>query len=63
VRTSLHGKNRGGWIPEQKISVKEAIKAYTINNAYAALEEKRRNNHPTPILSPELGFVICRREG
>jgi hypothetical protein len=42
TRRTLDGKNPGGWFPEQKISVKEAIKAYTINNAYAAFEEKRK---------------------
>ena len=27
------------WFPEQKITVHEAIEAYTINNAYAAFED------------------------
>jgi predicted amidohydrolase YtcJ len=39
TRRTLDGKNPAGWIPEQKISVKEAIKCYTINSAYAAFEE------------------------
>ena len=39
TRCTLDGKNPGGWIPEQKVSVKDAIEAYTINNAYAAFEE------------------------
>lgn len=39
TRRTLDGKNPNGWIPEQKISVREAIKCYTINNAYAAFEE------------------------
>jgi predicted amidohydrolase YtcJ len=37
-RTTLKGTPEGGWFPEQKISVQEALKAYTINNAYAAFE-------------------------
>jgi len=37
-RTTLNGEPAGGWFPEQKISVVEALKAYTINNAIAALE-------------------------
>jgi predicted amidohydrolase YtcJ len=37
-RTTLNGEPAGGWFPEQKISVAEALKAYTINNATAALE-------------------------
>ncbi len=39
TRATLDGKNPGGWIPEQKISVEDAIKCYTINNAYAGFEE------------------------
>ena len=37
-RTTLKGEPEGGWFPEQKISVAEALKAYTINNAVAAFE-------------------------
>jgi len=44
TRRTLDGKNPGGWFPEQKISVKEAIKAYTINNAYAAFEENKKGS-------------------
>jgi predicted amidohydrolase YtcJ len=37
-RTTLNRTPEGGWFPEQKISVHEALKAYTINNAVAAFE-------------------------
>jgi len=37
-RTTLNHTPEGGWFPEQKISVHEALKAYTINNARAAFE-------------------------
>lgn len=39
TRRTLDDKNPDGWIPEQKISVEEAIKCYTLNSAYAAFEE------------------------
>lgn len=39
TRRTLDGKNDGGWIPEQKITVEEALRAYTINAAYASFEE------------------------
>jgi predicted amidohydrolase YtcJ len=39
TRRTLDDKNPGGWFPEQKISVQDAIKCYTINNAYASFEE------------------------
>ena len=39
TRRTLDGKNPDGWLPEQKITVEDAIKCYTINSAYAAFEE------------------------
>ena len=36
TRQTGDGKNPNGWYPEQKITVEEALKCYTINNAYAA---------------------------
>jgi hypothetical protein len=44
TRKTLKGTPEGGWFPEQKISVEEAIKAYTINNAYAAFEDNVRGS-------------------
>ena len=40
TRQTLDGKNPGGWIPEQKISVEEAVRAYTVGSAYAESQEK-----------------------
>lgn len=39
TRRTLDNKNPEGWIPEQKISIEDAIKCYTINSAYASFEE------------------------
>lgn len=39
TRRTLDGKNPNGWVPEQKITVEEALKAYTINAAFASFEE------------------------
>lgn len=44
TRATLDGKNPGGWIPEQKITVEEAVKCYTINNAYASFDEKEKGS-------------------
>ncbi|GAB1348841.1 amidohydrolase [Ignavibacteriales bacterium] len=41
TRRTLDGKNPDGWIPEEKITVEDAVKAYTINNAYAAFMEDK----------------------
>ncbi len=43
-RTTLKGEPAGGWFPEEKISMEEALKAYTINNAYAAFEADIRGS-------------------
>ena len=34
------GKNPDGWVPEQKIKVEEALRAYTIEAAYAGFSEQ-----------------------
>ena len=39
TRQTLGDKHPGGWFPEQKISLKEAIKGYTMNGAYAEFSE------------------------
>ena len=39
TRRTLDGKNPNGWIPEQKISVAEAVRAYTVGSAYAEFQE------------------------
>ena len=40
TRRTLDGKNSKGWIPEQKISVEETVRAYTVGSAYAEFQEK-----------------------
>ncbi|MBM3311800.1 MAG: amidohydrolase [Candidatus Aminicenantes bacterium] len=44
TRKTLKGEPAGGWFPEQKISVEEAIEAYTINGAFAAFEDGVRGS-------------------
>lgn len=41
-RQDLDGKPEGGWFPDQKITVKEAVKGYTINSAYASYDENNK---------------------
>ena len=43
-RKTVKGTPEGGWFPEQRISAEEAIKAYTINNAYAVFEDDIRGS-------------------
>jgi len=39
TRKTLSGQPEGGWFPQEKLTIEEAIKAYTLNTAYAAFEE------------------------
>lgn len=41
TRRTLDGKNPGGWFPEQKITVEEALRAYTVGVAWAGFAEGR----------------------
>ncbi len=43
-RRTLDGKHPEGWFPEQRISVAEAIEAYTLTSAHAAFQEKDRGS-------------------
>ena len=40
TRQTLDGKHPNGWIPEQKITLDEAVRAYTAGSAYAEYAEK-----------------------
>ena len=39
TRQDIKGKPAGGWHPEQSMTLKEAVEAYTINPAYSSHEE------------------------
>jgi predicted amidohydrolase YtcJ len=40
TRRTLDGKNPQGWVPEQRITVAEAVHAYTVGSAFAEHQEK-----------------------
>jgi predicted amidohydrolase YtcJ len=44
TRRTIDGKNPGGWVPDQKIAVEEALRAYTGSAAWAAFEEKEKGS-------------------
>jgi predicted amidohydrolase YtcJ len=44
TRATLDGKNPNGWFPEQKLSVAEAVEAYTMGSAYAEFQEKEKGS-------------------
>jgi predicted amidohydrolase YtcJ len=41
TRRTLDDKNPGGWYPDQKISVEQALRCYTVNNAWAGFLENK----------------------
>jgi len=44
TRATLDGKNPNGWMPEQKLSVAEAVQAYTMGSAYAEFQENNKGS-------------------
>jgi predicted amidohydrolase YtcJ len=44
TRATLDGKNPNGWFPEQKLTVAEAVEAYTMGSAYAEFQEKDKGS-------------------
>jgi predicted amidohydrolase YtcJ len=44
TRATLDGKNPGGWIPEEKITLPEAVEAYTMGSALAEFQEKEKGS-------------------
>ncbi len=59
TRRTLDGANPGGWVPEQKISVEEALRAYTADAAYASFEENRKGTLKAGMLAD---FVLIDRD-
>ena len=58
-RRTLDGKRPGGWIPEQKIAVEEALRAYTATAAFAGFEEKEKGTLARGKLAD---FVVLSRD-
>ncbi|HKP70752.1 MAG TPA: amidohydrolase [Pyrinomonadaceae bacterium] len=55
TRRTLDDKNPNGWIPEQKISVEEAVRAFTWGSAYAEFQDRVKGTLETGKLAD---FVI-----
>jgi len=59
TRRTLDDKNPGGWYPEQKITVNDALKCYTVNNAYAGFQENKIGVLKTGMLAD---FVVLSED-
>ena len=44
TRATLDGKNPGGWIPEEKVTLPEAIEAYTMGAAFAEFQDSEKGS-------------------
>jgi predicted amidohydrolase YtcJ len=55
TRRTLDDKNPNGWFPEQKISVEEAVRAYTVGSAFAEFQEDEKGTIADKMLAD---FVI-----
>ncbi|HZQ92948.1 MAG TPA: amidohydrolase [Terriglobales bacterium] len=42
TRATLDGQNPNGWLPEQKLTVAEAVEAYTLGSAYAEFQDAEK---------------------
>jgi predicted amidohydrolase YtcJ len=58
TRSTLDGANPDGWVPEQKITVEQALNAYTYEAAYASFEEDIKGTLKTGMLAD---FVLLDR--
>jgi hypothetical protein len=54
TRATLDGKHPEGWFPEQRLTVEEALRAYTQGSAYAAFQENEKGS----ITPGKLGDVV-----
>jgi hypothetical protein len=59
TRRTLDDKNPGGWVPDQKIAVEDALRAYTRGGAYASFDEKEKGVLVTGALAD---FAIIDRD-
>jgi len=54
TRATLDGKHTDGWFPDQRLTVEEALSAYTHGSAYAAFQENEKGS----ITPGKLGDIV-----
>ena len=59
TRRTLDDRDPGGWVPAQRITVSEALRAYTRGGAYAAFEEANRGTLEIGMLAD---FAMLERD-
>lgn len=58
TRQTLDGKHPNGWVPEQKITLEEAIRAFTVGSAYAEFQDQVKGSL-TPGKLADLVLLDC----
>ena len=58
TRQTLDGTHPSGWVPEQKISLEEALRAYTVGSAYAEFQDQVKGSL-TPGKLADLVLLDC----
>jgi predicted amidohydrolase YtcJ len=51
TRQTLGGEPAGGWFPQERVDLETALRAYTVNNAWAAGEEKLKGSLAAGLLA------------
>jgi predicted amidohydrolase YtcJ len=59
TRQTLDGKPAEGWFPQERVDVGTALRAYTVNNAWAANEEASKGKLAPGFLAD---FVVVDRD-
>jgi hypothetical protein len=59
TRATSDGKNPGGWVPEEKISIEDAIKGYTTGGAFAEFAERDKGAIRSGMLAD---FVVLDKD-
>lgn len=59
TRRTIDGKTPGGWSPEERISIAEALRAYTADAAWAAFEEGEKG---ALVVGRLADFVVLSRD-
>ena len=59
TRATLDGKHPDGWFPEQKLTVEEAVRAYTVGSAYAEFQEYEKGTLAPGMLAD---FVVWSQD-